>query len=135
MNVSYLSLLEKRKKEEQKRFSSSRILRYLFLFGGLYFLYIELGGVGLFCPFYLLSGYQCPGCGVTTMLMRLLHGYLFGAFDANAFLLCFLPIFIPLVFYFEKRGKKTKKGKLIYNIFLFFMLFLTLAWGIYRNIF
>ena len=29
---------------------------------------------GLACPFRLVTGLQCPGCGVTTLLLCLLRG-------------------------------------------------------------
>ena len=40
-------------------------------------------GVGLPCPFLVLTGWQCPLCGGTRMGSALLHGDLASAFVAN----------------------------------------------------
>lgn len=43
------------------------------------------------CPFKLLTGWDCPGCGGIRMTHDLLHGQLGAAFADNAFLLAGLP--------------------------------------------
>ncbi len=61
---------------------------YLFVF--------EPGKNGLFpdCPFRLLTGLNCPGCGTSRGLHRLLHGDLIGAFQFNPLMMLLLPIFL-----------------------------------------
>ena len=44
------------------------------------------------CIFHEMTGLDCPGCGSQRMLHALLHGDLQGAWQANAFLLCMLPV-------------------------------------------
>lgn len=39
------------------------------------------------CPFHLLTGWDCPGCGGTRMLVSLLRGDVLAALRHNAFLL------------------------------------------------
>ncbi len=46
------------------------------------------------CYFKLLTGLQCPGCGLQRMLNHLFHGELAEAFRSNGFVLCALPIII-----------------------------------------
>ncbi|MBS1794794.1 MAG: DUF2752 domain-containing protein [Acidobacteria bacterium] len=38
------------------------------------------------CPFYTLTGYACPGCGMTRGLHALLHGHVLTALDYNLIL-------------------------------------------------
>jgi hypothetical protein len=59
---------------------------YLFIF--------EPGRTGLFlnCPFRLLTGFNCPGCGTTRGIHRLLHGDISGAFQFNPLMMLVLPI-------------------------------------------
>ncbi|MGV0837020.1 DUF2752 domain-containing protein [Mycolicibacterium thermoresistibile] len=44
------------------------------------------------CPFHLLTGWYCPGCGGLRMTHHLLHGELAAAAVDNVFLLVGLPI-------------------------------------------
>lgn len=44
------------------------------------------------CPFHLLTGWNCPGCGGLRMTHDLLHGDLGAAMMDNVFLLVGLPL-------------------------------------------
>jgi hypothetical protein len=44
------------------------------------------------CPFHLLTGWNCPGCGGLRMTHDLLHGDLSAAVVDNAFMLVALPV-------------------------------------------
>lgn len=54
-------------------------------------------GRGLSCPFYRLTGYLCPGCGVSRMCMALLRGDWAGARAANPALFFLLPVLAGLL--------------------------------------
>ena len=43
------------------------------------------------CPFHSLTNLNCPGCGATRALYRLLHGQFLAALRCNAFLVLALP--------------------------------------------
>ena len=43
------------------------------------------------CPFYLLTGAFCPGCGALRSIHALLHGHLGQAFGFNPLLVLLLP--------------------------------------------
>jgi hypothetical protein len=43
------------------------------------------------CPFRLLTGYLCPGCGTLRALHQLLNGHLAAAFRLNPLMLLLLP--------------------------------------------
>lgn len=64
--------------------------------GAAYLFVFEPGRNGFFpdCPFRLLTGLNCPGCGTTRGLHRLLHGDLVGAFQFNPLMMLLLPIFL-----------------------------------------
>src|SRR3982751_4231256 len=44
------------------------------------------------CPFRLLTGLNCPGCGTLRGLHQLLHGHPLAALDLNPLLIVTLPI-------------------------------------------
>ena len=46
-------------------------------------LYMLLGGVGLKCPFYELTGLYCPGCGSGRAVFSALHGRFAESFRYN----------------------------------------------------
>ena len=48
--------------------------------------YEFLGGTGLFCPFYRLTGLYCPGCGSGRAVHAVLQGDLFAGFCCNPLL-------------------------------------------------
>lgn len=51
------------------------------------------GGVFPVCPFRLLTGWWCPGCGLTRATHHLMHGDLLGALRYNAL----LPFVLTLI--------------------------------------
>ena len=53
-------------------------------------------GVGLPCPFRVLTGWQCPLCGGTRMGDALLHGDLWSAFLANPVVLAAVVVLTVL---------------------------------------
>lgn len=55
-----------------------------------YYLFVRLTGWGIPCIFYLVSGFYCPGCGVSRMCMALLRLDLPAAFRANPLLMILL---------------------------------------------
>ncbi len=63
----------------------------LLLLLGAYALFVATTGYALPCPFRTITGWQCPGCGVTRMCMALLRLDIAAAYAANAALLCLLP--------------------------------------------
>ena len=59
-------------------------------------LYLAHAGHGIPCVFRMITGWRCPGCGITTLFLSLLHGDISAAFLANPFLFCTLPLLAVL---------------------------------------
>ncbi len=94
----------------------------------------HIGGVP--CLFRLVTGFQCPGCGVTRMCLLLLRGDVAGAFRANPAVFCLLPVGAVLA---GSRGvryvKYGRTGLLPWeNILVWGMIFVLLVFGLLRNI-
>ena len=68
----------------------------LFLVVGVYIVIWKLTGVGFVCPINFLTGWHCPGCGLTRMLAALLRLDLYQAFRFNPLLFVLLPAAIVL---------------------------------------
>lgn len=131
---SILSELYEERKSRSPAYSFSRALRTFLLLGGIYFLYIELGGVGIPCPFRLLTGLKCPGCGVTTMLVDLMKLDVLGAYEANPILFLLLAPSLLLVVLLEWKGRKSKAVRVLCTGLLSLAVAILIAWGIVRNI-
>lgn len=69
-----------------------RIVLSLGCCGGLYGVWLACTGLGIPCPFHLLTGLLCPGCGISRALLALcgLHGVL--ALRCNAAAVLLLPV-------------------------------------------
>lgn len=104
--------------------------------GLLYAAFVRKTGWGIPCPFRLLMGLKCPGCGVSHMALCLLQGDLSGAFAANGAILCLLPIGAVLALKKSISYVKTGKWKLSFaeNRLVIFMIVFLVVFGIGRNI-
>ena len=91
---------------------------------------------GLPCPFHLVTGLNCPGCGVSRMLLSLLRMDLPGAFGYNAGLLCLLPVLLALFLAHAVRYVRSGShalGRLGQGTELGLVCVLVL-WGLVRNL-
>lgn len=100
--------------------------------------YFEPTTAGFFpvCPLYSLTGFACPGCGLTRGFHALFHGDVLGALDYNAMLPFFAALigfgFVSLV-YFAARGRRIPVNLLHPNaLWVFFVLLL--VFGVTRNL-
>ena len=131
---SILRELYEERRPRDRGYAFSRTLRTFLLLGGIYFLYVELGGVGFVCPFRLLTGLKCPGCGVTTMLRDLIRLDFLGAYQENPVLLFLLGPSLLLVLLLEWKGRESRTVQILCTILLSLVVALLLVWGVLRNI-
>ena len=89
------------------------------------------------CPIHYLTGYYCPGCGITRMLISTLKSNFYQAFRYNPllFILLFPSIILFLNYlysvYKNKRALYTKIPSMIWYI----LIIILVLYGILRNIF
>lgn len=87
------------------------------------------------CPVFVLTGWECPGCGSQRALHALLHGDIAGAWHYNAFLICLAPVVALLLFseYYRERYPRLHRvmtgrvAAIVLGVLLF-------GWTIYRNL-
>jgi hypothetical protein len=105
--------------------------------GAVYLFLFEPGRTGFFplCPFRLLTGLQCPGCGTTRALHELVHGHFLAAFMLNPLLLIATPFLVWAFLRYSlivMQGGVPRKNALpapyIYTIF-----FIVVGFWIFRN--
>ena len=59
--------------------------------GGLYYLFVSATGLYVPCMFRMITGWKCPGCGVSHLFIHLGHGQVAEAFADNQLLFLLLP--------------------------------------------
>lgn len=86
------------------------------------------------CPVYLLTGFECPGCGSQRAIHALIHGNLGQAFRENAFLIILMP-FIALIAFAEiSREKYPRLYRSISHPFVIISLLIAVCvWTFLRN--
>ena len=109
----------------------------LFIAGVLYSIFFQCTGIGLICPVRFMTGWKCPGCGVTHMCTALLHLDLAAAFFANPALLLLSPllavIFIPYCVNYIQTG--CWRMRPWQNTVLWICIAILVLYGSARNIF
>ena len=121
----------------RKRFF--RVLKkYLIVLGAgiLYFVFTSVTKIGIPCPFYYLTGLQCPGCGVSRMMLALARLDFSHALQYNPFILLTSPILLFIIFYSDYLYIKTGNGSLgKWNFLMIAELAGLLIFGVARNVF
>ena len=90
------------------------------------------------CIFNELTGYKCPGCGITHILFALIKFNFKEAFFYNPLVFIYLPfiiayfIYLDYLYIYDKKDKFLKK---IPNYVLVIVIIITLLFGVLRNIY
>ena len=108
----------------------------LLAIGIVYAIVCRLLGFGIPCVFRLVTGWQCPGCGVSRMCLCLLSGDLQGAYAANPVLLFCLPALVAVladatVRYVRDGGWRTKGWS---TVLAWTLIAVLLVFGVLRNV-
>lgn len=124
--------------EEKKR--AKRLLReigWILVMGTAYAIWFSFTGIGIPCPIRTVTGYRCPGCGITHCAVNLLHGRVREAFEANQFVFILAPF--GLIYGIWRAVRYIRDGSEEISIpetIVFAILFiLAIAFAFYRNIY
>ena len=87
------------------------------------------------CPFYKITGYQCPGCGSQRAFHDILHFHFLEAFKQNALFVLGIP-YVLLIFYanFNKEKHQKLRQVLVGNKTLLILLIVAILFGVLRNL-
>ena len=80
--------------DEGMRKRGKRVLRgaaELLALGIAYYIFVRLTNLYIPCPFRLITGWRCPGCGISHCLVNLATGRWQDAFRENQFVLLLSP--------------------------------------------
>lgn len=93
-----------------------------------YLILVKKLGVGIPCFFKKITGFYCPGCGITRMFISLLSFDFYQAFRYNQL------VFIYLIGYLIFKVVSLKINIKVSNYFLYTLLVITIMFGVLRNI-
>ena len=87
------------------------------------------------CPFRLLTGMQCPGCGSTRALYQLLHLHPVAAFKFNPLFMLTLPFIVYGFLGYTKSALTGKPQRRLFvpSFYLWAWLVLMIFFWIFRN--
>lgn len=103
--------------------------------GIIYFIWLKLGGVAVPCAFRLITGYKCPGCGITHVVMNLARLDFRGAFACNQAVCIFSVVWVVYgVCYFTFLRKNEKADRLVNTVLVNTTLVALILFGVARNI-
>ena len=114
------------------------ILGLLFLAVALYYFFLnphQQTDFFMSCPFYKITGYQCPGCGSQRAFHEVLHFHFLEAFKQNALFVLGIP-YVLLIFYanFNKEKHQKLRQVLVGNKTLLILLIVAILFGVLRNL-
>ena len=101
-----------------------------------YLVFVRITKLYIPCPFRLITGYRCPGCGISHMFVELSKGNISAAFHHNSFVMILL---IPALIYYIYRTKRyIKDNQTTYSILeiviFSIVLISAIIFAVYRNI-
>ena len=121
---------------QAERFSSRKIIFLLLIcvFAAAYLIWLRMGGPAVPCLFHLVTGLDCPGCGITRMFLAASRMDFEGALRANPFLFLTFPCPAFLIAHSTCRWVKNRKiSKKTEACAAFYCIDLVL-FGIFRNL-
>ena len=109
----------------------------LILTFAIYFIVNKYTGYFIPCLFREITGYKCPGCGITHLLFDIVNLRFKDAFLENPLVFIYLPFIIAYFIYRTYLFVSDKKDKILVKIPNFFkiaILVITILYGVVRNI-
>ena len=97
-------------------------------------LYLYFPKYTLRCAFHSLTGLNCPGCGISRMLVSFVNLDFANGIKYNIFLGSTFPLLLGIIAYYCYSYVSKKKIKWI-EVIAFIYVVLLIIWGIVRNIY
>ena len=109
-----------------------RTIIFIIISIGYYFLNLKFS-FSIHCIFHKLTGFYCPGCGITRMIFAMLRFDFYQAFRFNPFVFLLLIVYSVYLFIYIIVKVKLKKELIIPRYLYYVLLVITIVFGILRN--
>lgn len=101
-----------------------------------YFIFVTITGFYIPCLIRTLTGYLCPGCGISHYFVHMAHFEFREAFRANPYVFFFVPVAVP--YWAFKSYQYIKTGETKYSlpekIVIGALIIAAIVFGIVRNL-
>lgn len=123
---------------KERLYKTLKPIFILLLFGGIYVVLIYTTGFKIPCPIKFATGFDCPGCGISRVLLSYLRLDFKTAFFTNPVITVILPIMLGDYVYHKYHhvvyGNKKDFNKLE-NISMYIMIGALILYAIIKNIY
>ncbi|MBQ7855956.1 MAG: DUF2752 domain-containing protein [Alistipes sp.] len=87
------------------------------------------------CIFKVITGYDCPSCGVQRAVHAILHGEFVSALKLNPFIFVLSPYLLALLYTSLSKSALSQRLRFYthHHVTIYIYLFLYIAWGVIRN--
>lgn len=106
----------------------------LIFVGIIYYFVVKYTDFGLKCYIHELTGFDCPACGTTRMIVSVSKLEIAKAFRYNRFMFVTFPFVVGEVIYFFYINEAKKPVNKINQVIIFIWLGLFVLYGVLRNI-
>lgn len=106
----------------------------LLAIGAAYAVWVRATSLAVPCLFRKITGWLCPGCGITTLFLCLLKLDFRGAFQANPFLFVTGPALLAEIVYYDWIRTRGRKLPAWNNILLVLYIAALCVFGVLRNV-
>lgn len=119
----------------KKNYKPIKTLIILVLMGLFYLVFVRITGICFHCPFQKMTGWLCPGCGITTMFYRISKFNFHGAYNSNPYIFVTLPILVFFILYDIYLKVNLKKTPKWLNVLMSLYAVGLIAFMLFRNIY
>lgn len=124
--------------EAERKYRAGKVIREAALVaacGLLYLVWVSRTGIGFPCVFRLITGFKCPGCGITHAAIHLSQGRFAEAWADNQLVILLLPVLLPYLVWRTVRYVRTEEDSFSPPelVFLILMFAVTILFGVLRN--
>ncbi|OOB79586.1 MAG: hypothetical protein BEN18_03770 [Epulopiscium sp. Nuni2H_MBin001] len=108
-----------------------KFLVILIIIGIGYYIQLRTIGFSIPCIFNVITGLECPGCGMNTVAYALLQGDISRAFYANRGVVIILPVLVPFILCFTYKWLYDQEFNCDKYTWIFLIYFV--CWAVARN--
>lgn len=133
--MKFLNIRENKNTKMQYTIVFVKTVVVVIALGLLYIIIFRKFGVGIPCVINKITGYKCPGCGMTHAISELTRGNLANAWGYNKLSITIFPLVCIYLLYRFMSEKIFKRDRFyIWELlFLVFVLFVIIIYGYLRN--